>query len=373
MTIIQGNCLEVMKTFPENHFSSILTDPPYGLKFMGKEWDHSVPGIPFWKEALRICKPGTMMLCFGGTRTYHRLACAIEDAGWEIRDCLQWIYGSGFPKSHNKFGLEGYGTALKPAYEPILLCMKPLEGTYAQNVEKWGLGGINIDGCRILSHENLCRPSIKQNDNKILGKGLGAGIQIAPKGRWPANILFDEEAAKMLDEQSGVLKTGDVKPYTSKSDGFLQGCKGKRTGKFNGDSGGASRFFYCAKASSAERNEGCEGLPLKEKPLMGEFKDNPGRTVPKSSPIAKSNFHPTVKPLKLLEYLLKLISPPQNALILDPFAGSGSTCVSAKQLGIECIGIEINPEYCEIARKRVDTVKSEVQLELNFDINNSSV
>src|SRR5277367_785599 len=146
---IQGDCLEVMKAYPENHFSGILTDPPYGLKFMGKEWDHSVPGVPFWQEALRVCKPGAMMLCFGGCRTHHRLMCAIEDAGWEIRDCLMWIYGSGFPKSYNKFGIEGYGTALKPAYEPILLCMKPLEGTFAQNAEKWGQGGINIDGCRV--------------------------------------------------------------------------------------------------------------------------------------------------------------------------------------------------------------------------------
>lgn len=375
LMIITGDCLEVMKTFPENHFSSILTDPPYGLKFMGKEWDHSVPGIPFWKEALRICKPGTMMLCFGGTRTYHRLACAIEDAGWEIRDCLQWIYGSGFPKSHNKFGLEGYGTALKPAYEPILLCMKPLEGTYAQNVEKWGLGGINIDGCRILSHENLCRPSIKQNDNKILGKGLGAGIQIAPKGRWPANILFDEEAAKMLDEHAGILKSGSIEPHhkfkLEKKVAFGQyNAKSGITQK--GDSGGASRFFYCAKASSAERNNGCEGLPLKDSVYAKNAENGEGLRV-SDSKLPKQNFHPTVKPLKLLEYLLKLISPPKNALILDPFAGSGSTCVSAKQLGIECIGIEINPEYCEIARKRVDTVKSEVQLELNFDINNSSV
>ena len=314
--IIQGDCLQVMKTYPENHFSGILTDPPYGLKFMGKSWDHSVPGKEFWIEALRICKPGAMMLCFGGSRTYHRLTCAIEDAGWEIRDCLMYLYGSGFPKSHNKFGLEGYGTALKPAYEPILLCMKPLDGTFAQNAEKWGQAGLNIDGCRIPTTENRAR---KNNVEPGFCGGWGTkDTENHPKGRWPSNLLLDEEAAKMLDEMSGIE---------------------------------ASRFFYCSKASSAERNRGCEGLPLKE----GGIKNDSGRGFSESDPhkkIMMNNPHPTVKPLRLLEYLLKLISPPKNALILDPFAGSGSTCVAAKKLGIECIGIEINPEYCEIAHKR---------------------
>ena len=143
--ILLGNCKDILKDFADNAFNCVITDPPYGLSFMGKDWDSVVPDKQYWEEILRVCKPGTMMLCFGGPRTYHRLACAIEDAGWEIRDCLMWLYGQGFPKSHNHFGFEGYGTALKPSYEPILLCMKPLDGTFAQNAEKWGVAGINID------------------------------------------------------------------------------------------------------------------------------------------------------------------------------------------------------------------------------------
>jgi site-specific DNA-methyltransferase (adenine-specific) len=349
-----------MQQYPDNHFTSILTDPPYGLSFMNKAWDHSIPGKEFWIEALRVCKPGAMMLCFGGTRTYHRLTCAIEDAGWEIRDCLMWLYGSGFPKSHNKFGLEGYGTAFKPAYEPIILAMKSLDGTYAQNVEKWGLGGINIDGCRIGADQRINNPSANRDREKWrMNQGEGCKPCI---GRWPSNLLFDEEAAELLDEQSGISKSKSG-GMTFRNEGTkqLKGLgKTGRTG--HDDSGGASRFFYCAKASSAERNRGCEGLPLKE----GGIKNESGRGFSESDPHAKimmHNNHPTVKPVVLLEYLLKLIAPPQNALILDPFAGSGSTCVAAKRLGLECVGIEISDEYCKIAQARIDSVKIDPQLD----------
>ena len=291
--IYNGDCLTVMKTFNDNHFTNILTDPPYGLSFMGKSWDHSVPGKEVWIEAFKICKPGAIMLCFGGTRTYHRLACAIEDAGWEVRDCLMWLYGSGFPKSHNHFGFRGYGTALKPAYEPILLCMKPLDGTFSENAENWGVAGINIDGSRIPTNnvwEQKCHDI--RSGGWLNKKGRLDRISKSNSlGRWPANTLFDEQAAEMLDEQSGV---------------------------------NASRFFYCAKASSAERNKSCD------------------------------NNHPTVKPIKLLEYLLKLIAPPKDALILDPFLGSGSTMLAAKNLGLSCEGIEISKEYCEIAKARTN-------------------
>jgi DNA modification methylase len=343
--IIHGDCLGVMKSMESNSIDSILTDPPYGLKFMGKKWDYGIPSVDVWKESRRICKPGAMMLCFGGSRTYHRLTCSIEDAGWEIRDCIMWIYGSGFPKSMNiskaidksngkeniigyiadrwtgkgnslNFSTDrpqekckitapnsnmakifsGYGTALKPAYEPIIMCMKPIEGTYAQNVEKCGVGGINIDACRI-------------------------GYE---KGRWPANIILDEDSGKILDEQSN----------------------------------GASRFFYCAKASSKERNEGLENLPLKEiSGCYGKFSgDGRGRQTEHTP---SKNNHPTVKPLKLLEYLLKLIKPPSpDSIILDPFCGSGSTIVACKNLGIKCIGIEKEKEYVEISQARVDSVIS---------------
>ena len=155
MNVIHGDCLEEMRKMESNSISAIVTDPPYGLHFMGKEWDADLPDHDIWKEALRIAKPGSFLLSFGGTRTYHRLTCAIEDAGWEIRDCLMWLYGNGFPKSHNHFGVEGYGTALKPAYEPIIMAMKKCDGTFKQNAEKWGQSGINIDGCRIPTEDCL--------------------------------------------------------------------------------------------------------------------------------------------------------------------------------------------------------------------------
>lgn len=468
--IYHGDCLEVMRRYPNNHFTNILTDPPYGLRFMGKSWDHSVPGKEFWVEALRICKPGAIMLCFGGTRTYHRLACAIEDAGWEIRDCLMWIYGSGFPKSLDitktidkrggntlywfadflktelqKKGIpqydiskhflsknggitgcvsnwqngknvptpeqfnklceilnlpfnsiheaerdflckgksgstaiwqsnggmgdfditlpssqlakefQGYGTALKPAYEPIIMAMKPLDGTFAQNAEKWGVAGINIDACRIPTDDNRARI------NKVEpGFSGGWGVKNTENnelGRWPANTLFDEQAANMLDEQSGITKSSKNKTSDNRYDpgGFCseRGFNGNRTpANSHNDSGGASRFFYCAKASTAERNSGCEELPLKE----GGIKNGSGREFSRTDQYKKimmNNNHPTVKPVKLLEYLLKLITPPKNALVLDPFAGSGSTLVAAKNLGITCEGIEISEEYCEIAKARI--------------------
>ena len=374
--IYHGDCLDVMKTFPDNHFTSIITDPPYGLGFMNKDWDKGIPGVTYWQEALRVCKPGAMMLCFGGTRTYHRLTCAIEDAGWEIRDCLMWLYGSGFPKSMDiskaidkSKGLEreivgrkegdrykysftsdfnnedttsrlgsgdagmltapacdlakqytGYGTALKPSYEPIIMSMKPLDGTFAQNAEKWGVAGINIDATRIGNTRNV-PASMSKNPNGI---GFIRDKQYCDfdknKGRWPANTLFDEQAADMLGEPS--------------------------------------RFFYCAKASSDERNKGCDDLPLKPKGSSnGDNVDNtlkgPGNMLNPDKNSLNRNFHPTVKPLKLMEYLIKLIAPPKNALILDPFAGSGTTCVAAKSLGIDCVGIELNAEYVEIANARL--------------------
>ena len=207
----------------DNSISTIVTDPPYGLSFMGKGWDHAVPGKEYWSECLRIMVPGGNIIAMGGTRTFHRLACAIEDAGYEIRDCISWLYGSGFPKSHNHFGQEGYGTALKPAWEPCLLAMKPLDGTFKQNAEKWGQAGINIDACRVdfQSKEDAKKHSeewvrewtgtpIHQFD-KAIGNHPGSKMDIGKdpkltKGRWPANVIFDEEAAQMLNEQSGIQK-----------------------------------------------------------------------------------------------------------------------------------------------------------------------
>jgi DNA modification methylase len=372
MTIICGDCLEVMKTFPDNHFSCVCTDPPYGISFMGKDWDHGLPSQEYWKEMLRIVKPGSHLLAAGLPRTIHRLICTIEDSGWIIRDLFMHIFGSGFPKSHNYFGINGYGTALKPAWEGWSLAMKPCDGTFAQNAEKWGQAGINIDGCRILTDElknyspGLHRGSL--NDDGWKGRDQ---LKKAPKGRWPANVIFDEEAARMLDEQTKEMRAS--KPSKT-------GTAYKASGAFpirndipisHNDSGGASRFFYCAKASPSERNEGLEDLPLIRSGCE-RMNNSDGRKeeIGESNRMTLTkNHHPTVKPLKLMEYLIKLIMPPQNGILLDPFAGSGTTILAAKRLGFEAIGIEKQEEYCEIARKRLehfDEQKPEEQLKLKL-------
>lgn len=396
MTLYLGDSLEVLKSLPENSVDSIVTDPPYGISFMNSRWDYDVPSVDLWKEALRVLKPGGHLLSFGGTRTYHRMVVNIEDAGFEIRDQIQWLYGSGFPKSHNiskaidkAAGVErevvginpssrpnskikgnkgfddalgegesageqmittapateaakqwdGWGTALKPSNEPICLARKPLsEPTAAKNVVKWGTGGINIDECRIAGNAVPCQ--------EYPGKRI-----YQSKGRWPANSLFDEEAAEMLDEQSINLHGA----------GFANTLKGKKTEgnifrnsndvtRF-GDSGGASRFFYVAKASKRERDAGLEEMPSVDKNPFKPLSDP--RMSEKQKRLPSKNHHPTVKPTKLMQYLIKLVTPP-NGTVLDPFAGSGTTLVAAKQLGFSFIGIEKEQEYYEIARKRIE-------------------
>jgi DNA modification methylase len=333
-TLHHGDNREVLRTMPSDSVDSIVCDPPYELGFMGKKWDST--GIAYdatlWAECLRVLKPGGHLIAFGGTRTYHRMTCAIEDAGFEIRDCIQWIYGSGLPKSHNLDGdWHGFGTALKPANEPAVLARKPLSGTVADNVMTWGCGALNIDGCRVGSEGYT-----KGGQNRavaFIGKnGLGEkqprcdGTQ----GRWPANVIFDEEAAQMLDEQSGVLRSGGKPINTSpkKSSGIY--------GKYNGyisshytDIAGASRFFYVAKASKAEREAGLDG-------------DS-----------ERANHHPTVKPITLMRYLVRLVTPP-GGTVLDPFMGSGSTGCAAMLEAMSFVGIELNQEYVEIARKRIE-------------------
>lgn len=347
-----GNCLDVMAEFPDNSIDSIVTDPPYGLKFMGKKWDHGVPGIPFWEEALRVVKPGAHMLAFGGTRTYHRVTTAIEDAGWEIRDCMMWIYGSGWPKSHDvKKAIEkdtpeeaeewdGWGTALKPAYEPIVIARKPLDGTIAQNVLTWGCGGINIDGCRIPfpADDNALEEGIKRAAKPRVDFRNGhfhAGADcsktnivetsMTPLGRWPANIILDEEAGRLLDEQSG-YDCGNKAPVSPGIRGKSKGVYGDYAQKgcnpltFRGDTGGASRFFYCAKASRKERGEG---------------KD-----------------HPIVKPLALIQYLIRLITPPKG-ITLDMFAGSGTHAEAALNENVKYVCIELLPENTKKIENRI--------------------
>lgn len=361
--IINGDCLEEMRKMADNSIDFICTDPPYGLSFMGKTWDDKTPGIDYWKEALRICKPGSTIAVFGASRTHHHMMMSLENAGFEIRDCIMWLYGSGFPKSHNfgrKIGGEWskFGTALKPAYEPIILAMKPLDGTFAQNAEKWGVAGINIDDSRIPTDNYLGRPKGEQVN--CYGKFERMISESNPKGRWPANIILDEWAAEQLDKMSGVLKSGLISKHhkinKNRSTIYEDGLKEIEGLQSFGDSGGASRFFYCAKASSKERNAGLEGMPLKDSSgCYGEFEgDGRGRQTEHSP---KQNFHPTVKPIALMKYLLKLLCPPGKPTCLDPFAGSGSTLVAAKELGIKFIGIEKEAEYCEIANKRIEHAK----------------
>lgn len=361
--IIHGDCLSKLHEMADNSIDSIVTDPPYGLKFMGKKWDYEVPSPDVWRECLRVLKPGGHALIACGTRTQHRMAVNIEDAGFEIRDVITWLYGSGFPKSLNigkQGGPEGWGTALKPACEFWTLARKPLgESTVAKNVQRWGTGGINVDGCRIETTE-LCG-KIYNNKNTGWKCSSSPSVQFGnSQGRFPANLILDEEAALQLDLQSGT--SGGDKRTVKKHIGLAG--NGNTMGVMNPaengspcyqDSGGASRFFYTAKASKSERNAGCEGMPIVEISGQPSFLDAGG--VSKSSgkpnkPICNQNHHPTVKPIKLMAYLCRLITP-LGGVVLDPFMGSGSTGVAAKAEGFEFIGIEREAEYVEIARKRI--------------------
>jgi site-specific DNA-methyltransferase (adenine-specific) len=346
--LINGDCIEEMKKMLDNSIDSIVTDPPYEIGFMGKGWDNT--GIAYnkkmWAEALRVLKPGGHMLAFSSTRTYHRMVCAIEDSGFEIRDQLAWIYGSGFPKSQNvgkmidkKKGkaedakkYQGYGTALKPAQEPIVLARKPLsEKTVAANVIKHGTGAINIDGCRVATGTN----DIPSTGNRTatfgtqetISGGDGSGGYIAnDKGRWPANIIHDgsEEVLHLFPDSNGSGGSVPNVKITGYGDGIGTGKAeyfgGERT-KVNSGSGSAARFFYCAKANKQDRSNG--------------------------------NNHPTIKPTMLMQYLIKLITP-VGGTVLDPFNGSGSTGKAAMLLQqYNYIGIDLSAEYIKISKARI--------------------
>lgn len=399
--LMKGNNIELLKTLPENSIDSVVTDPPYGLSFMGKKWDYDVPSVEFWKEVYRVLKPGGHVLSFGGTRTYHRMVVNMEDAGFEIRDQIMWLYGSGFPKSHNigkavdkvqgneretkgivkgmgsnntssmnnggikqdfnpEYELtkgnsewEGWGTALKPANEPICMARKPLsEKTVVDNVLKWRTGGINIDGCRV--GNDIIETTINKGpgDNGIYGKYKGMDEPDYHEGRFPANIILDEEAGRVLDEQSGVSKSTANQNYkwnNTDCEANTFQSRGKYTPR--DDKGGASRFFYCPKVSKKERNTGCD--ELEEKVIEGRDPGQDERNVAfKNRPTPKKNTHPTVKPIELMAYLCRLITPP-NGVVLDPFMGSGSTGMAAVREGFRFCGMEMESEYFTIAEKRI--------------------
>lgn len=358
--IIVGDCLEVMRGLADASVDAVVTDPPYGLSFMGKRWDYDVPAVEVWAECLRVLKPGGHLLAFAGTRTQHRMAVRIEDAGFEIRDMIAWVYGSGFPKSHNLHGeWEGWGTALKPAMEPITVARKPLDGTVAKNVLAYGTGAINVDGCRIGVDPSPTFPT--RRNARIFQTGSGGQDVFPPtKGRWPANLIHDgsEEVVSAFPKAGGAIApvTGD-EPTGHGFSGNVYGSPGQQGRKpiDRRDGGGsAARFFYCAKASRADRNEGCEAF--NEKPLLwSSGTHNPGSFQSDGTHKAARNYHPTVKPTALMRYLCRLVTPP-GGLVLDPFAGSGSTGKAAALEGFRFLGIERDPEYAAIAKRRIDHV-----------------
>ena len=433
MKLINNDCIEAMKAMSDNSVDSIVTDPPYELGFMGKSWDAS--GIAFnievWQEALRVLKPGGHLIAFSGSRTYHRMAVAIEDAGFQIRDQIMWVYGSGFPKSLNisksieakittgsanktafknlkgeqiergNWGIakqqfdhgqrdtnydetagetrlgnleattleaiqwDGWGTALKPAHEPMVLARKPLEGTVANNVLTWGVGGLNIDGSRVVSDDwdektvlGKYRGTNEGNDSVTNNFGVkeikSTNTESTLIGRFPANFIHDGS-----DEVLALF------PDTGKSTG---GRIGKKTmgdvtnvpaGEYEagdpgyGDSGSAARFFYCAKASKRDRNEGLDDAFQAKK---SDTRDAVGAGIWEQMNAAHKNHHPTVKPTDLMRYLCRLVTPPAG-IVLDPFMGSGSTGKAAMLEGFDFIGIEQSAEYVEIAKARIAWAK----------------
>ena len=463
--LFSGDNIESLKKLEDNSIDSVVTDPPYGLSFMGKKWDYDVPSVDFWKEVYRVLKPGGHILSFGGTRTYHRMTVNIEDAGFEIRDQIMWLYGSGFPKSHNigkavdklegnereivgdkpyksintkttdifmddfssknriqlqntkgNSTWEGWGTGLKPANEPICLARKPLsEKTVAENVLRWGTGGVNVDGCRVGS-DIIPSPQHKTKDFKSVRtageyNNTYKGEIIQNEGRFPANIILEclcDEVIKgekgevrkghrdgffnsnnvfeikndgkaerivnygdkgdthtnpmcpcyILDEQSGVSKLSKGLMKSAKS-GNSEGRYNWNNGEKNDfesvrghdDKGGASRFFYQAKVSKAERNMGLDEFQQVDESKNKAYDVDGGRKSKYDLAVTKNN-HPTVKPVSLMSYLCRLITPP-GGIVLDPFMGSGSTGIAALLEDFSFIGMEMDEDYIKIAEARI--------------------
>lgn len=358
--LFHGDCLHVLKEMPDNSVDSIVTDPPYGLSFMGRKWDYDVPSVEVWQECLRVLKPGGHLLAFAGTRTQHRMAVRIEDAGFEIRDLVMWHYGQGFPKSKNLGG--GFGSALKPATEPITLARKPCIGTLESNFAQWGTGALNIDGCRVNPGEVVPGGGKSARGNGgVYGNGIApTNAQQHEAGRWPANlILSDDPEVVALFPESSTTGKRSAASRAATVEGTAWLADNHQSTEYT-DTGSAARFFYCAKASKRDREEGLEGFELKESGV----KNDSGRGFSESDPnkkIMRSNHHPTVKPTDLMRYLCRLVTPP-GGVVLDPFMGSGSTGKAAMLEGFRFIGIEREAEYLEIARARIEAVMRQPEL-----------
>ncbi|EDV3611774.1 site-specific DNA-methyltransferase [Salmonella enterica subsp. enterica serovar 4,[5],12:i:-] len=389
--VINMECLIGMRMMlADNSIDAVVTDPPYGLSkqpdmsevlrhwlngddyihtgggFMGKTWDSFVPGPSIWKEVFRVLKPGGHLLAFFGTRTYDLGTLAIRLAGFEIRDQIDWVYGSGFPKSLGVSKAtgdeqwEGWGTALKPAHEPICVARKPLAGTVAENVMQFGTGGMNIDNCRIDSdgsHKRKYQPT--NNERKIFSKQKGF-IPTNAEGRFPANFVHDgsDEVISLFPAKAGAAAPVKGIEQSQASTGNVTGQRERIPGAFHADSGSAARFFYCAKASKSDRDEGV----LLAKRTAAEMTDREPDTDGLNSPRAGAgctsgarNNHPTVKPTALMQWLVRLVTPPSGK-VLDPFTGSGSTGKACAIEGFDFIGFEMDPHYCEIAKQRINYV-----------------
>lgn len=422
-----GDCRRVMADVPDGSVDSVVCDPPYELGFMGKSWDASgvAYDVGLWGEVLRVLKPGGHLLAFGGSRTYHRLACAVEDAGFEIRDQIMWVYGSGFPKSldvakaidksagavgevvgERRFGRtstgqgsgwnpnavaatgrqevrelvtddakrwEGWGTALKPAHEPIVVARKPLVGTVAANVLAYGTGGLNIDGCRIPTADRLDgghstsgqqmtggwdRPWMHSPDavERNAERSRAAVAKAEELGRWPANLIHDgsDEVLALFPDSSGGMYP--AKRGQAVNTSFASGQETEGGMRKMGDSGSAARFFYCAKTNKKDRDEGLDDMPdIPASEMVDRIEGSAGMNSPRAGAGRTSggkNNHPTVKPTELMRYLCRLVTPP-NGTVLDPFCGSGSTGKAAVLEGFNFVGIEQEAEYADIAKARI--------------------
>ncbi len=367
--VIPGNLLEVLPALEEDSFDACVCDPPYELGFMGKKWDCT--GISFdvnaWRAVYRVLKPGGHIVAFGGTRTWHRMACAIEDAGFQIRDNLAWLYGQGFPKSLNLPG--GVGTALKPSFEPIVLARKPPIGTIAANVAAHGVGGLQIDACRVKhsSPADLAKhaagvAAIKARGWSMEGSwknssDLSGSSDVTDAGRWPPNVCADEEAAADIDGTNAPTVSGKQRKPRG-TGGLFHGANGSSPcGPQHNDSGGVSRYFYCPKANGKERDAGLEAWPVI---TGGAMTDRNEGSVGVANPRAgagrgggRRNPHPTVKPINLMRWLCRLVTPP-GGVILDPFAGSGTTGCAAVLEGFDFIGVELDEEHARLATDRIN-------------------